>query len=193
MIPPVYALLTAVSGLTGITSAPVLLAGFFAVTCLAAPALVGIGAAFASIRLSGTHKAQALRLTFTSFAPAFVPLGLGIWIAHYMFHFLSGALTVIPVFQGFLLDHGIRVLGEPAYGLAVSAPTPVIAWVQIIALFGGFTIATLSAQRIAFKLYRKREAAFAAWIPWAIVFLALSLFAFWIFSQPMEMRGAFLS
>ena len=34
-------------------------------------------------------------------AYSFVPLGFAIWMAHYLFHFLTGAMTIVPAFQTF--------------------------------------------------------------------------------------------
>ncbi len=193
MIPPVYELLRNVATATGITSEPILLLGLFAIAGIAAPALFGIGTAFISLKLAGTKKADALRLTFTSFAPAFVPLGFGIWLAHYLFHFLTGGATIFPILQQFLNDHSITLFGSPDWSLWGSASFSFVALVQIVALLGGFMVSALTAQRIAFQLYRNRGAGYAAWLPWAILFLGMTLAAFYIFSQPMEMRGALLS
>ena len=43
---------------------------------------------------------------------ALVPFGFGVWLAHYGFHLLTGALTVVPVTQ----SAGDRPLGRPALG-----------------------------------------------------------------------------
>jgi ferredoxin len=193
MIPPVYELLRNVARITGITSEPILLGGLFLLTGVAMPALLGIGTAFLSLKFSGTKKPEALRLTFTSFAPAFVPLGFGIWLAHYLFHLLTGGATIIPIVQKFLNDHYITIFGAPDWSLAAGAPLSLVALIQIVALIGGFIVSALTAQRIAFRLYRDRGAGYAAWLPFMILFLLMTLSAFYIFSQPMEMRGAFLS
>jgi len=55
---------------------------------------------------------HSLRQTVGFFAAIFVPIGLGIWIAHYGFHFLIGVFSIVPVFQTFLIDHGITLLGQ---------------------------------------------------------------------------------
>ncbi len=193
MVPPVYALLSSISQATGITSQAVLLFGFFFVTTIFAPALFGIGAAWLSVKFSGTQKAGALRLTFTSFAPTFVPLAVGIWTAHYLYHFLTGAGTIIPIFQNFLLDHGIGLLGAPNYVAAAPAANGLIALVQVVALFGGFVVSALAAQRVAFKLYRDRGAGYAAWLPFVGLLFLMTVIAFWMFSLPMEMRGTLIS
>ena len=94
-------------------------------------------------------------MALTSFAPAFVPIGLGFWIAHYGFHFLIGFLTIIPAFQNFLLDHGITLLGEPNWTSAGIEDMEVVGLIQTIALLGGFVGSMLVAQHIAMRLYRR--------------------------------------
>ena len=51
------------------------------------------------------------------YAYALVPLGAGIWLAHYSFHFLTGLGTIVPVTQSAALDAaGRALLGEPDWG-----------------------------------------------------------------------------
>ena len=42
------------------------------------------------------------------------PLGFGMWLAHYGFHFLTGLYTIIPVTQSALASLGWPVLGRAA-------------------------------------------------------------------------------
>src|SRR5580704_8645923 len=42
-----------------------------------------------------------------------VPLGFGMWLAHYCFHFLTGLYTLIPVTQNAIASLGRPWLGEP--------------------------------------------------------------------------------
>ena len=34
-----------------------------------------------------------------TFAQAFVPLGFSMWLAHFSYHLVNGALTAVPVVQ----------------------------------------------------------------------------------------------
>lgn len=150
---------------------------------------MGQGAAVSRRRNSGAGRAapaQTLRETVAAFAPAFVPIGFGVWIAHYLFHFLIGVWTIIPVFQNFLIDHRIHVLGEPNWQLG-GLPPDVIGLVQTLALVGGFLWTMTIAQRTALRLY-KRQAMFGL-LPFALLFLGMMLVGLWLMSQPMEMRG----
>ena len=60
---------------------------------------------------------ESLRATMVRYAYALVPIGLGIWVAHYGFHLLTGMLTVVPVVQSAVVDaFGRALLGGPAWG-----------------------------------------------------------------------------
>jgi ferredoxin len=190
MVPPVYDLLAEIARLTSI-SPDLALLGVFAFSTLLLPAAASLGAAWLTCRLTGTlgKGRRILRDTFAAFAPAFVPIGFGVWLAHYGFHFAIGALTVIPIWTSFLLDHGITFAGQPDWTVGALASPEQFAVVQVIALIGGYLGSLLVARRIAARRYGRRNAQ-VAWLPWAAMFLLMMLFAFWLFGQPMEMRGA---
>ena len=140
--------------------------------------------------LTNTVKRDSLRTTLSSFAPAFVPIGLGFWAAHYGYHFLIGVLGIIPAFQNFLLDHGITLLGQPNWTLSGITDLSLIGLLQTLALLGGFTGSLFVAQRIAFRLYRRDG--MTGFLPWALLFAVMMLIGLWLFSLPMEMRGTIL-
>ncbi|MBX3062543.1 MAG: FesM [Anaerolineae bacterium] len=189
MIPPVYALMNEFTRLTGISDPAVQTFVLFFTTMLVVPAMLSIGAAWLSSRLGGAKKEGALKATFSAFAPAFVPIGLGVWASHYAFHFLTGALTIVPVFQNFVLDHGITLLGTPNWSLAAVLPTEIVSVLEIVLLIGGYLVSAIVARRIAGKLYSRASSAQLAWLPYALLMLAMILFAAWVMSQPMEMRA----
>jgi hypothetical protein len=57
---------------------------------------------------------RTLQSTAVRYVHALVPLGVGVWLAHYGFHLLTGALTVVPVTQSAVIDLvGRPMLGEP--------------------------------------------------------------------------------
>jgi polyferredoxin len=193
MVPPVYTLLDDFQRLTGIRSEGVQLGLLYLVSMIALPAGLGWAAAWLSAKLAGAKKPGAVRATFIAFAPAFIPIGLGIWLSHYLFHFLTGALTIIPVFQFFLEDHYITLLGAPNWQLAMLVPEPIVGVIEIVALLVGYLVSAVVARRIAGKLYSRPGAAQAAWLPWALLMFGMIAFAAWVMSQPMEMRGTEMS
>src|SRR5262249_59071018 len=76
--------------------------------------LVG-AAAFIARGLKRSERSP-LRLTMTRYAFALVPIGFGVWLAHYGFHLLTGAGTAVPVAQSAAIDvFGRAVLGEPLW------------------------------------------------------------------------------
>lgn len=193
MVPPVYDLIAALANTLGLSNAgktgeAVVLLILFIIGNLLIPAALTLVVGWLSRMLTNAARKYTLREIVAEFAPAFVPLGLGIWIAHYGFHFLIGAGTIIPVFQEFLLDHGITLLGATAnWDLAQGADTGLIGLVQIVALLGGFLWSLYVAQRAALRLYKRQG--MMGLLPWALLFLGMMYVALQIFSLPMEMRG----
>jgi hypothetical protein len=135
--------------------------------------------------LTGTPFAAAR--TAAGYAFALVPLGCGVWLAHYGFHLLTGALTVVPVTQSAVMDLvGAPLLGAPLWrwtGMQPGAVFPLEAGAVLLGALGSIGLAHLVSERE----YSRR--AIAATIPWALVTLALASAALWILAQPMEMRG----
>lgn len=181
MVPPVYELLRSLAQWLGVTADFVPLLIVFGGGSLLLPALSAVTAAALGQLLTGTRRAISLRHTVAAFAPAFVPLGFGIWAAHYAFHFLIAPFSLLPVLQEFFGQTG----DWARFG--VGLPTDVIGFLQVLALLGGFLFALLLAQRAALRLYRRQ--AFIGLMPWALLLLLLMLAALAIFGQPMEMRA----
>ncbi len=182
MVPPVYELQRALAAALNTNSEFLVLLIIFGVGNLLLPTGIAVLAALLSRALTGSGRKYSLRHTVAAFAPAFVPVGLGIWIAHYMFHFLIGAFTIIPVFQEFL---GLR--GEWVR-FSISADMGLIALVQGAALLGGVLWSLYIAQSAALRLYKRQG--IPGLLPWALVLIGLALAALYIFSLPMEMRGS---
>jgi polyferredoxin len=196
MIPPVYALMSDLIdalGLRALGWSSLALEGvalllIFAVGGVLLPALLTLTAAHAARLLTNTRCRDSLRTALTAFAPAFVPIGAGFWLAHYSFHLWIGFFTVVPALQAFLLDHRIAILGQPNWLLGGEPNLAFIGALQTLALLGGFIGSLAVASRIALRLYRRDS--FLGLLPWALLLLALMLVGLWVFSQPMEMRGA---
>jgi len=199
MVPPVYVLMQTLAdglgltrlGLSALAIEGVVLLLIFGVGGLLIPFALSVVAAQMARLLTGTRKRDSLRTALTAFAPAFVPLGLGVWTAHYGYHFLIGFLTIIPAFQNFLADHRIPLLGTPNWSLSGIQNDTLVGFFQTVALLVGFGAALWVAQKIADRLYRR--AAFRGLLSWALLLLVLMLAGLAVFSLPMEMRGFTLS
>ena len=148
--------------------------------------LVACGTAAAGTFLVSdrTRRVQTIAITY---AYALIPLGAGLWLAHYGFHFLTGVGTIVPVTQRAALDaFGRAVLGEPAWGWLGLKPGQVFP-LQIGAILLGALGAAILVQRISDRDHADRALAAAA--PWMLLLAALTGAALWILSQPMDMRG----
>ena len=81
-----------------------------------------------------------------------VALGFGFWGAHYLFHFMTGALSIVPVFQNFFEARGLPV--DPNWRLAQIIPTDWLFPVgAAITLFYSF-LAVYVVVRIALRRLR---------------------------------------
>jgi hypothetical protein len=195
MVPPVYDLMRSMAealnlpalGLSDQAIEGVVLYIILGGGMIALPMGLSLAAAAFARWLTRTGRRDSLRVALASFAPAFVPLGIGFWTAHYGFHFLVGFLTIIPAFQDFLIQHGVTVLGEPNWTLGGVENLELIGLFQTVALLGGFVGSLLAAQRIALRLYRRDS--MLGLLPWALLFLLMLAAGMWLFNQPMEMRG----
>ncbi len=181
MVPPYYELQEWLVLNLGITNELVVLLLIFALSNLVLPVTAAAGAALLGIRLTGTGKRDSFRDTVAAFAPAFVPIGMGIWFAHYSFHLLTGPGLIVPVVQEFL-----GAVGD-WQSWSFSLDLVLIGIIQLLALIGGFLWSLRLAQKTALRLYRRKAP--LGLIPWAMVFLLMMLAAWQIFTLPMEMRG----
>jgi ferredoxin len=114
-----------------------------------------------------------------------VALGVGFWMSHYMFHLLTGALSIIPVFRHFFSYRGFNL--DPNWRLAQLVPTrwffPITAGITTLYSF----FAMLVTVRIALRDFGKRGV-LAMW-PVLIFVITFAAVAILVLNQPMEMRG----
>lgn len=187
MVPPFYDLLGWLSGALGTTDELVLLGLVFGLLFLVLPAAATLGAAWLSRALAGQD--EPLRISFSRYAPAFAPLGVAIWAAHYGFHFATGALAIIPVFQTFLLDHGLTGGGAPNWSLGPIVPGAWLLPLQTAIVLAGFAATLYVGQRIGRRDFGAPQRAMRALLPWLLLWLGLAAAALATFNLPMEMRG----
>ncbi|BCM89342.1 hypothetical protein IAD21_01188 [Abditibacteriota bacterium] len=188
MVSPVYAVETWLSRVLGITSETPILGLIFVLALVVEPMLLLGGAALATRQFTRT-RGSLLTIT-TTFAPTLIPLGCGMWLAHYTFHLLTGLWTFIPVFQYAFQQWGMPILGAPNWsfgGIPVMLVKP-LEW-GFLAL--GVLGSLLVAHNIAKREHPTKTT--VAFLPWAILSLILWFCALWLLSQPMEMRATLLS
>jgi ferredoxin len=168
------------------TEAPVLLV-LFLIALVAVPALLLTAAAAASRAVTRSED-RSIRTEIVTYALALLPLGFALWIAHYLFHFLTGALTIVPVSQSAAADlFGSPVLGDPSWRLAGIRPGAVFP-IQIGFVLLGALGSLAAAYGLSWRDHPRR--AFAATVPWAVLLILIAAAALWVLSKPMEMRGS---
>jgi cytochrome c oxidase assembly factor CtaG/polyferredoxin len=154
---------------------------FYLVALVALP-LVAVGGAAALSRHWGRLEAGTLEVA-TRYAYALVPLGFGMWLAHYCYHFLTSYETAVPVAQRFATDLCLARLGEPAWGYACCRPvTPWLLPLELLFLDVGLLLSLYTVYRLAPTL--------KALAPWALLLVLLFATGAWVLFQPMQMRGA---
>jgi polyferredoxin len=132
----------------------------------------------------GGKKVSPLQ-AFQRWGYVVVILGVGFWVSHYLFHLLTGALTIIPVFQHFFSYRGFEV--DPNWRLAQVIPSrwffPISAFITVFYSF----LAVYVTLRIALRDFGRRGV-LAMW-PVLLFVLVFTAFALLVFNLPMEMRG----
>jgi hypothetical protein len=189
MIPPVYALEERLAEVLGTRLEVPVLALIYAVALGLIPAILLGAAAWIGLRLSGRREPVARAVTRQAYA--LLPLGLGVWAAHWSFHFLTGFWSIVPLLQSVTRDvSGVALLGAPRWSLGPLLPEGWLAPLELGLLGLGWLGSMLVAYRLAQRDTPHRAG--TAFVPWAVVLTLLLAAAVWLMSQPMEMRGVML-
>ena len=184
MVSPVYALEAWMGKLLSVSHEAPVLGIIFVVFLVVEPAIL-LGAAAWLTRLLGGSKLALVPLA-VRYSYALVPLGFGMWLAHYGFHFFTGILTILPVTQAALADLGVHLLGAPLWtwtGLPMRFVQPM----ELGFLLLGFAGSLLVLHHLAEEDCTSHP--MRAFLPWAIVCLLMGLASVWLMFQPMEMRA----
>ena len=186
MTSPAYAAEQRLAAMLGVRSeAPVLLL-LFVIGLGIAPAVL-VGAAGVVTRRLAHREPVTVRDTIVRYGLALVPVGFGVWLAHYLFHLLTGIGTIVPVTQTAAIDAlGRAVLGEPAWGWVGVQPGsvfPIQLGFLLLGAAGSFGLVH------AISLRDHPSAPARASAPWLALVLLLTTTAIWILFQPMEMRA----
>ena len=187
MVSPVYVVEKWLASLMRVShEAPVLsvIFGFFLV--LEPLALFGLAAWFTSVW--GGSKRPLLPIA-VRYSYALVPLGFGMWLAHYGFHFFTGFLTFIPVTQSAFASLGWNFLGDPRWTLT-GIPVRFVQPIELGFIGLGFAGSVLVTHRLAEDDSPKHP--MRAFTPWVVVCLLICLASIWLMFQPMEMRATFM-
>ncbi len=141
---------------------------------------------------TGKNKILESKQIFCQFAVSLAPLGFGMWLAHFVFHFFTGSHTFIPVFQRIFSDVGWSILGPPNWSIR-SWAFPNLLKIELFFFDVGFLIALFIAwKRAAFFSKNPGTSRLGVFLPWGILLLILYVIGMWIFFQPMDMRGTMM-
>ena len=197
MTPPVYVLEQQLADLLNTQSEALVLGLIYLGGAVIGPLLLVYLAAWLSRTLTAgaKHREKSLNRLLMRYAYSFVPLGFAIWFAHYLFHFLTGSMTIIPAFQTFF-QRTLHwpILGEPDWTLAARF-VPTVETIQVfqsIITYGGLLAALALALTAARKSQRTGRTALLEALPWVIVLIVLAVASGSTFLLPMEMRGSAL-
>jgi len=191
MVPPVYVLEAHLAELLNTNSEAIVL-GLIYVVGIFGPLGLAYGAAWLGRLMTGNGTKPLNRLVMR-YAYSFVPMGFAVWFAHYLFHFWTGGMTIIPAFQTFFYRTlNLAIFGRPNWRLAsLYVPTvETIQLVQTIVTYGGLLLAISMAFVAATKANRKRSHALLEAMPWVALLILLAVASGTTFLLPMEMRGS---
>ncbi len=140
----------------------------------------------------------------TRYTYALIPLGFGMWLAHYGFHLFTSYETIVPVAHRFMADVGLVDPGEPNWRCVCCLPSP--GWLlraELMFLDFGFLLSLYTAYRLSCCDGSRRLNVLAqgatnaasrgqivkGLLPWSALIMVLFFVGVWIVFQPMQMRG----
>jgi len=188
MVSPVYAVENWLGRVLHVRHEAPVLGVIFATLLILEPALL-LGVAAWWTRTWGGVKRAFLPLG-VRYSYGLVPLGFGMWLAHYGFHFLTGLFTIIPVTQNAFASLGWPLLGEPRWTLT-GIPANAVQVIEIGFLVLGFAGSLSVTYRLAEE--DSPDNPLRAFIPWALVCAVILSSSLWLIFQPMEMRATLMS
>ncbi|PTX98718.1 hypothetical protein DB345_03090 [Spartobacteria bacterium LR76] len=184
MVVPVLNWLDALNKQLGLSTDHLPTAILGILTLVVLPGLLASWAAALSRKQFGLTQ----RETFCRFSMALAPLGFGMWVAHFTFHFFTGALTPVPVIHRVLRDLGLAH-GEVQWAVPSWAFYDLPA-LELAFLGLGFLTSLYILWRLASSLRPSRP--FPGFLPWGLIAVALYVAGVWIIFQPMQMRGTMM-
>lgn len=188
MVSPVYAVENWLGRMLRVSHEAPALGLIFAFFLILEPVvLLGLAAWWTNLWAGSQRALLPLVVRYTY---GLVPIGFGMWLAHYGFHFLTGLYTVIPVTQNALVAMGWPILGEPRWTLT-GLPSNIVQVIEIGFLILGFVGSLVVTYGLAEE--DSPDKPLRAFVPWAAVCVVLWTASMWLVFQPMEMRTTLMS
>ena len=188
MVSPIYALENWIGKLLHISSEAPILGLLYTTFLVIEPGLL-LGLA-AWLTHNWMQEPRKLVPTAVRYSYGLVPLGFGMWLAHYGFHFFTGIFTFIPVAQNAAMSLGYPFLGTPMWtltGISLRMVRPLEMMFLGLGFAGSlwmmYWLAEADSPRKTWRVF----------IPWAAITVLVSLAALWLLYQPMEMRATLIS
>jgi len=188
MVSPVYAVENWLGKMLHVSHEAPVLGMIFAAFLIVEPVLL-LGVAAWLTRAWGRVQRAFVPLA-VRYSYGLVPMGFGMWLAHYGFHFLTGLYTIVPVTQNFFASMGWPWLGEPHWTLT-GIPANAVQVIEIGFLVLGFAGSLAVTHALAEEDSPAKP--LAAFLPWAVVCAVLFSTSMWLIFQPMEMRATLMS
>ncbi|RIK40793.1 MAG: hypothetical protein DCC55_13945 [Chloroflexi bacterium] len=191
MTPPVYDLERQLADWLNTRSEALVLGIVYFGSAVIIPLALAYGAAWLSQRWGSAHT--SLNRLVMRYGYSFVPLGFAIWTAHFLFHFLTGAMTIVPAFQTFFADTlGVPLLGEPDWSLALwfIPSVTTIQTMQLLILGVGALAGVHLAVNAAHRANGRKRTFWIEAAPWLLLLFLLAAASANTFVLPMEMRGS---
>jgi hypothetical protein len=188
MIAPVTELERRLQNRLGFNSPLPVITALFALGLLIAPVVIALSCGAISKALGGLQV--RLKALTSRFVMALVPLGFSMWAAHFVYHLLTGASAIVPVFKRAAADAGFDFLGRPDWSSAAAmVPADWRTSIQVVLLGAGLLLTLYVCWRTAFSFTKQPGGAFGLLLPWAGLAMGLYAAGVWIVFQPMQMRG----
>jgi cytochrome c oxidase assembly factor CtaG/polyferredoxin len=188
MVGPIVAWLDQLSSALGQHS-PLLVTSLFYLFGIVVVPVLAVGGAAAWSRRWARLDAGWFEVA-TRYAYALVPLGFGMWLAHYGFHLLTSYDAVVPAAQRFASEVGWPAFGQPRW--LADCCRPVTEWLprlEVVFLDLGLLLSLYTGYRIALRESPHLSQALRALAPFAFLMALLFATGIWLVFQPMQMRG----
>jgi polyferredoxin len=185
MVTPVLQLENTIKALCGITSTFPIVTAFYILALLVLPTITICLAVWLSLRLGRLQAGW--KQIFSQFAVSLVPIGFGMWLSHFLFHFFTASHTFIPAFQRIFSDMGFPLLGTPDWSIRSWAFPGLLGW-ELFLLDLGLLMGLFVAWKRA-DLSGLSTSRLGTFLPWGILILLLYSVGAWTLLQPMDMRG----
>jgi len=188
MVSPVYTVESWLRRTLHINSQAGVLGILFSAVIVVEPVLL-LGLAALLTRAWGGVKSGWLAIV-VRYSYALAPLGFGMWLAHYGYHFFTGLYTIVPVTQNAFADIGWPIIGQPHW-ILVGLPKTVVEPLE----FGFLLLGLAGSMLVCWRLAQNdsENHSLRVFLPWGVLCVILFLCCVWLMTQPMDMRATMMA